>query len=231
MCWSKRARNVTSRTIFTSDSCNTINVHLKWITLHQIVSNTICDIIFLHQTILLSVLSCTNQIQQSSAIPAPSSRLGQSSAAWPWLVAVLEGGRRRHRATELFLISDQLSLTFRHLLASFSIHSIFCVHLCVHFPHMNGEVGESCQTLPVSGWFCLLRFCGWLLSWSPAPRSTWPWRHPPTHQDVQGRAAHLPSPAQEPETLLEREHRSTRERPRPASTKRDRLRASVGRVE
>ena len=137
MCWSKRARNVTSSTILivTSDSCNTINIYQKWITLHQIVFNTICDIIFLHQTILLSVLSCTNQIQPS-AIPTPSSRLGQSSAAQPWLVAVLEGGRRSHRATELFLISDQLSLTFRHLLASFSIHSIFCVHLCLYFPHI-----------------------------------------------------------------------------------------------
>ena len=81
MCWSKLARNVTSRTILivTSDSCNTINIYQKWITLHQIVFNTICDIIFLHQTILLSVLSCTNQIQQS-AIPS------QSSAAWPWKV-------------------------------------------------------------------------------------------------------------------------------------------------
>ena len=226
MCWSKWARNVTSRTILivTSDSCNTMNIHLKWITLHQIVFNTICDIIFLHQTILLSVFIILHQ---------PNSTISNSFTKFRSLalVAVLEGGRRRHRATELFLISDQLSLTFRHLLASFSIHSIFCVHLCVYFPHMNGEVGESCQTLPVSGWFCLLRFCGWLLSWSPAPRSTWPWRHCPTHQDVHPRAAHLPSPAQEPETLLEREHRSTRERPRPTSTKRDRLRASVGRVE
>ena len=198
-------------------------------------SGSLCTRLYLILFVILS--SCTKLYFYLYYLAQPNSIISNSCTKFSSrtkfrslaLVAVLEGGRRRHRATELFPIYDQLS--FRHLLASFSIHSIFCVHLCVYFLNMNGEVGESCVTLPFSGWFCLLRFCGWLLSWSPVPRSTWPWRHSLTHQDVQRRAAHLPSPAQEPETLLEREHRSTRERPRPASTKRDRLRASVGRVE
>ena len=197
-----------------------MNIHLKWITLHQIVFNTICDIIFLHQTILLSVLSCTNQSWQS-AIPS------QSSAAWPWKVDD-EG-----TAPTNFSYNSRPTFFNFQALACFLFYPlhILCALVCIFSPYMNGEDGESCLTLPVLGWFCLLRFCGWLLSWSPAPRSTWPWRHSLTHQDVQRRAAHLPSPSQEPETLLEREHRSARERPRPTSTKRDRLGASVGRVE